>query len=203
MSEEHAPSPSTGAPLFTFDADQRIRSWNEAAERLTGIRADEVVGRACWDVLCGHDEHGGLVCHPGCSFHRLLRERYPVAPTTLVIRTARGHTRRVLVPFVTVHSSTLFAAFMLDAPSASEPPSAEVDPASIPRLTPRQHLVLGMLGQGKPAKTIARELHLSEMTVRNHIRAILRELDCHSQLEAVAEARRLRLLDAERIGPHA
>jgi DNA-binding CsgD family transcriptional regulator len=32
------------------------------------------------------------------------------------------------------------------------------------------------------------------MTVRNHIRAILRELGCHSQLGAVAEARRLGLV---------
>lgn len=194
MIDESLPSPNTGAPLFTFDAEQRIRSWNRAAEQLTGIEAAEVVGRACWEVICGHDEHGGLVCHSGCSFHRLLRERYPVAPTTLVIRTAQGATRRVFVPFVTVHSSTLFAAFLLDPPEATADPGSEPDPEHIPRLTPRQTLVLEMLGEGKPAKTIARELHLSEMTVRNHIRAVLRELDCHSQLEAVAEARRLRLL---------
>ncbi len=41
---------------------------------------------------------------------------------------------------------------------------------------------------------IARELHLSIETVRNHVRHILRALDVHSRLEAVAVARREHLL---------
>lgn len=154
-----------------------------------------MVGRACWDVLCGHDDAGGLVCHSGCSFARLLRERFPIAPTTLVIRTAGGTTRRVFVPFVTVHSSTLFAAFLLDPADATPEPSPEPTAEPPRRLTPRQHTVLAMLADGKQARAIACELHLSELTVRNHIRAILREFGCSSQLAAVAEARRLRLLD--------
>lgn len=189
------PSPNSGAPLFTFDAEQRVRSWNTAAEKLTGIKAEEVIGRPCWDVICGHDESGGVVCHSGCSFHRLLRERYPVAPTTLVIKTAHGETRCVFVPFVTVHSSTLFAAFLLDPPGESIEPASDLGAGIAPRLTPRQRTVLEMLADGKPARSIAAELHLSEMTVRNHIRAILRELGCSSQLAAVAQARRARLLD--------
>ena len=44
------------------------------------------------------------------------------------------------------------------------------------------------------ARRIAGDLQLSEMTVRNHIRGILRELGCTSQLSAVAEARRLGLV---------
>lgn len=187
------PALSAGAPLFTFDATQRIRSWNPAAEKLTGIPADEVVGRQCWEVLCGHDDAGGLVCHSGCSFHRLLRERYPVSPTTMMIRTASGKARRVLVPFVAVHDSTVFAAFLLDPPEAPPDDTPEA-PRMAPRLTARQLTVLGMLADGMRARAIAGELHLSEMTVRNHIRAILRELGCSSQLAAVAEARRLRLV---------
>ena len=45
-----------------------------------------------------------------------------------------------------------------------------------------------------PAKVIAMRLGLAEMTVRNHIRAILAALDAHSQLEAIAKARRLELI---------
>jgi DNA-binding NarL/FixJ family response regulator len=51
-----------------------------------------------------------------------------------------------------------------------------------------------VLADGKQARAIATELHLSELTVRNHIRAILRELLCSSQLTAVAKARRLGLV---------
>ena len=63
-----------------------------------------------------------------------------------------------------------------------------------PSLTGRQRTVLEMLAEGKQARRIAAELHLSEMTVRNHIRAILREFGCNSQLSAVAAARRLGLV---------
>jgi DNA-binding CsgD family transcriptional regulator len=45
-----------------------------------------------------------------------------------------------------------------------------------------------------PAKVIATRLGIAEGTVRNHIRAVLVELGSHSQLEALAEARRRRLL---------
>lgn len=57
-------------------------------------------------------------------------------------------------------------------------------------LTRRQRQVLGLLAEGLRVKEIAPRLGLSDTTVRNHIRAILRRLDCHSQLEAVAKARR-------------
>lgn len=185
----------SGAALFTFDASQRIRSWNKAAEDATGIPADEVVGRFCWEVLCGHDETGGIVCHAGCSFHRLLVERWPVAPPTLVIRTASG-TRRVRVPMLALSDGPLFAALLVDPGEAAPPAAApgQDNGAPAPSLTRRQRTVLEMLVEGKQARKIAAELHLSEMTVRNHIRAILRELGCNSQLGAVAEARRLGLV---------
>lgn len=186
--------PHSGAPLFTFDADKRIRSWNKAAEEFTGITADEAVGRACWEVLCSHDEDGGLVCHAGCSFHRLLSERWPVTPPTLVIKTATG-TRRAHVPMVVLQDRSMYAALMLEPADAGVPgdaPSADDGPP--PSLTQRQRTVLAMLAQGTQARAIASELQLSELTVRNHIRAILRELGCTSQLAAVAKAHRFGLV---------
>jgi DNA-binding NarL/FixJ family response regulator len=62
------------------------------------------------------------------------------------------------------------------------------------RLSPRQHEVLSLLAEGVSAQAIARRLGLSESTVRNHIRDLLRRLDCHSQLQAVARAREQHLL---------
>jgi DNA-binding CsgD family transcriptional regulator len=63
-----------------------------------------------------------------------------------------------------------------------------------PALTPRQREVLELVGEGMPAKVIAARLGLAPTTVRNHIRALLQHLDAHSQLQAVANARRLGLL---------
>jgi two-component system nitrate/nitrite response regulator NarL len=61
-------------------------------------------------------------------------------------------------------------------------------------LTAREHEVLVLLGEGRRAGQIAAGLGVSVATARNHIRAILRKLECHSQLEAVAESRRRGLL---------
>ena len=41
---------------------------------------------------------------------------------------------------------------------------------------------------------VVAELELTQTTARNHIRDVLRRLDCHSQLEAVVRARLCRLL---------
>ena len=55
--------------------------------------------------------------------------------------------------------------------------------------------MLELLAEGIQARQIAVRLGLAETTVRNHIRHLLRKLGCHSQLEAVAVAYRLDLLD--------
>ncbi len=62
-----------------------------------------------------------------------------------------------------------------------------------PHLTPRQAEVLRLLEHGRSTEQIAEELHLSIETVRNHIRRLLRALDVHSRLEAVAVGRRMHL----------
>src|SRR5690348_12142030 len=82
--------PTTGDALFVFDGDLTIRFWNRAAEELTGVSAGDAVGRPCWDVLGGVDEHGALVCHAGCSNARLARECWPVKSRELTIRTGAG-----------------------------------------------------------------------------------------------------------------
>jgi DNA-binding NarL/FixJ family response regulator len=94
---------------------------------------------------------------------------------------------------VVLDDRQLFAGLMIDAGELVSPTAPAGDPGTPPALTPRQQTVLRMLVDGKPARAIAAELQLSEMTVRNHIRAILRALGCTSQLAAVAKARRLRL----------
>jgi DNA-binding NarL/FixJ family response regulator len=65
---------------------------------------------------------------------------------------------------------------------------------SAPRLSPRHRQVLTLLAAGVQARGIAEQLGISEATVRNHIKVILRRLDCHSQLEAVARAHEWQLV---------
>jgi DNA-binding NarL/FixJ family response regulator len=60
-------------------------------------------------------------------------------------------------------------------------------------LTPRQLDVLACLMRGEPNKLIARELGLTEGTVKIHIAAILRALQVRNRTEAVVRARELGL----------
>jgi PAS domain S-box-containing protein len=187
------PPPETlrsGDALVAFDPDLTIVSWNQAAEELTGVSARAAVGRRCWEVLGGHDERGNLVCHPGCSTARLAREGWPVACQRLLIKVREG-TRRVALSTVVVEEGDrpLFVHVMV--PHAEAPMRCAVPPVV---LTPRQQQVLRLLADGVPAKVIASRLGVAEATVRNHIRAIFAALETHSQLEAIAKARRLQLI---------
>jgi PAS domain S-box-containing protein len=188
MSSRPATTLASGDALFAFNAELTIVSWNRAAEELTGVSADEAVGRPCFDVLDGHDERGALVCHRGCSTARLMRDCWPVARQGLVIETPEG-SRRVHLSTIAVGEGDcrLFVHVLV--------PREERAPTKARLLTRRQRQVLALLAKGFPAKVIATELGIVEVTVRNHIRAILVSLGAHSQLEAVAKARFLRLVE--------
>jgi PAS domain S-box-containing protein len=188
MTERSETSFRSGDALFTFDSDLTIVSWNPAAEELTGVPADEAVGRHCWDVIGGHDEGGTQVCHQGCSTARLAREGWPVPRQILHIK-ARGGERKVDVSTVAVDDGErrLLVHLMVSADSQSGPVAVS--------LTARQYEVLGLLADGLPAKVIATRLGVAEATIRTHIHAILVELGTHSQLEAIAKARRLQLVE--------
>jgi DNA-binding NarL/FixJ family response regulator len=66
---------------------------------------------------------------------------------------------------------------------------------TIDQLTKRQCEVLDLLCQGLSNKLIARNLILSEFTVRGHVQAILRFLQVSSRSEAVFAARRMGMID--------
>ncbi len=72
-------------------------------------------------------------------------------------------------------------------------------------LTGRQAQVLALILQGKPNKSICRELGLAEGTVKIHVAAILRALNVNTRTQAVIEASRLGLHlddDAAAAQPH-
>jgi len=57
-------------------------------------------------------------------------------------------------------------------------------------LTQRQSEVMLLLAQGKPNKTICRDLKLSEGTVKVHVSAILKALNVHSRSQVIVELAR-------------
>jgi DNA-binding NarL/FixJ family response regulator len=87
-------------------------------------------------------------------------------------------------------ASKLLSEFQAMSRRADEPEEVRA-----PRLTDREMEVLGLVAQGLNNRDIAKELFISENTVKNHIRNILEKLHLHSRMEAVVYAVRAKLLE--------
>ena len=92
------------------------------------------------------------------------------------------------------HLASAFAALL----AAEEGhPVAEPDFGLVPapRLTDRELEVLKLVATGMNNRDIAKELFISENTVKNHVRNILEKLQLHSRMEAVVYAMREKILE--------
>ena len=59
--------------VYFVDKDRGITFWNQAAERITGYSAREMLGRFCYDNLLNHvDAQGKQLCLDGCPLHDTL-----------------------------------------------------------------------------------------------------------------------------------
>ena len=89
--------------LYLVDKNRSIIYWNHVAEKITGYRSDEVIGRRCRDNILVHvDENGKNLCHGRCPLAGHHRRTAPSAmqKSTFSTRTAiacpSGSVRRPL-----------------------------------------------------------------------------------------------------------
>jgi DNA-binding CsgD family transcriptional regulator len=200
----------SGEAVFAFDGNDLIILWNKACERLLGRPAYQVLGRRCYDVLCGRDVHGNRYCGASCPITSQARSHPEEELHTFLIDVpvAGGGIKRVsATPFAISggHPSLATIVHVLRDPdaqaSALEQELAEaVDESPSPRsslrtaagevasLTDREQEILRKMAQGLTTDGIAADLFISPVTVRNHIAKILSKLDVHTKLAAVAFA---------------
>jgi DNA-binding CsgD family transcriptional regulator len=67
-------------------------------------------------------------------------------------------------------------------------------PVVIEALTPREHDVLALVADGLPNREIARQLGISEHTVKFHLASVFGKLGASSRTEAVQRALRMGLI---------
>ena len=186
---------------FVSDVEGGIVLWNGAAEAILGYTAADIHGRPCCTLLRGEDGDGA--CPSACA---IGREAGTDTPTFDV----RTQTKAGLLVWISVSVLRLSdprtrAAFLVhlfrDVTFAKEQLAlayeglATASPnGAATALTRREREVLRLMGDGLNTAAMAKRLHLSRATVRNHVQNILLKLDVHSRLEAVAYGRRHRLL---------
>jgi two-component system NarL family response regulator len=115
----------------------------------------------------------------------LLKEVDPTEVAAAVRQIHAGHS--LLSPAV---ASKLVSEFATMAKRTDER-------ASRPKLTDRELEVLKLAADGLTNRQIGRRLHISENTVKNHMRNILEKLHLHSRMEAVLYAVREELIDLD------
>jgi PAS domain S-box-containing protein len=70
--------------VFTVDLDWRITAFNRAAEKITGVRQQDAVGRPCSEVLRAN------ICEKQCPLKRTLSTGEPVVNATARIHSEDG-----------------------------------------------------------------------------------------------------------------
>jgi len=70
--------------VFTVDSDWKITSFNRAAEKITGIKQEEAIGRYCWEVF------KASICEKGCSLKRTMEIGRPIINQHIFIIDSKG-----------------------------------------------------------------------------------------------------------------
>jgi PAS domain S-box-containing protein len=169
-------------PAYVTDAQGRVLGQNDASIEFTG----DVRGRFV-------DSTAVPVDRPKIR-HAVARKLMGGEATVLRVNVARadGEVRRIEVSSVPLRRhGRVVGLFGLYRPVDIPAPKEQTDK----RLTPREHEVLTYLAAGCSTEQMAEMMGLSQATVRNHVKRLLRALGVHSRLEAVAAGHRLELID--------
>jgi PAS domain S-box-containing protein len=177
-------------PASVVDRDGRIRWMNRGAIEIVGDRVGQPFVRA----VAPEDVH-----YARTHFAKKLIGEAPLTEYTMTLLDQSGRRVRVRVSSAPLWEHGEITGVFGIAYRAGDGDLASFEPPqTAPKLTARQYEALALLADGLGTSEIAEQLGVAEETARNHIRALLRQLDAHSRLEAVVRAIRLGLLEPRR-----
>jgi DNA-binding CsgD family transcriptional regulator len=196
----------SGEAVFAIDGADRIILWNKPCEALLGLPARKVLGKPCYEVICGRDENDNVYCHRSCPVaHQARQKDDPVNRFTLTVKAGDGKSKRVsssLFSIPSYHPALTTVVHVLRPETAAAPAAMEPEPLTpienaegeAVALTPREKEILRCLAQGMSTPALAKKLSIARVTVRNHVQNILQKLGVHSKLEAVVLAHKHQLI---------
>ena len=178
---------------------------NRGFERLTGYSADEAIGRNCRFLQNDdRDQPGRAVIRQaiakgedGSMFWNELylsavydadgELRYFMGVQNDVTERVNHELQLREAVEGAMQDATWFTSAILDKLSTIR--SGRLSGSRLDELTARERETLTLLSEGLSNPDIARELDLSENTVRNYVARIYDKLDVHSRAEAIVWAR--------------
>lgn len=108
---------NTTEGVFVVGPDERILTWNKAAQRLLGHRAADVIGRPCYAVLGGRLRSGAAFCRHGCSVKQCAGRKTLIDPFDIKAPTS-GHDEvwlRVAITMLPTERGTFLLHTIRDA----------------------------------------------------------------------------------------
>jgi DNA-binding CsgD family transcriptional regulator len=172
-------------PAFIIGKDGVIRWENGALRSAVG----DFVGRPYFEVVAPDSRAAARL-----SFTKKMLGTERASHTRRWLLTRNGEHVEAELHTVAVAGSDQMVVGVFGIAAIPKGPPAR-HRASRQGLTPRQQEVLEGLARGSSTDQIAAALSIEPVTVRNHVRGILRTLGVHSRLEAVLEASRRGLLN--------
>lgn len=184
-----------------------VRYLNARAESLLGCTVQDLEGLPCHRAVAARGADDRPFCSPLCPLLRRARNGIEIPPVDLCIeRQGQAPQWLRLVAFAfgdgtgsgpyVVHCGVGIDVehdavdFVRRIASRSHDISAGGGAAqageAAAKLTPREREILQLLTADRSVDAIALELHVSPVTVRNHVQHILSKLGTHSILEAAA-----------------
>lgn len=199
----------TADAAFVVTLEGEICFWNHAAERLFGYNATEVLNKTCHGVLQGAGALGTAVCVGECSVQHCAAHGRPVPAFDLEVTTSSGKRMWVEISTIVFEDSRLHRRYIAHlAHDINERKQVEraftrmldlskeviavgdgcADLAPVETLSEQEQRILKLFAQAKNSGQVAKQLHITLPTLRNHLHAINQKLRTHNRLEAVLHA---------------
>jgi PAS domain S-box-containing protein len=199
----------TADAAFVLSDIGEIRYWNKAAERLLGYTAEDVRDKSCHDVLQGIGPLGARVCHEGCSLMECAGKHTEIPNFDMSVQARSGQRLWINISTLIFENSRTSQRLLIHlAHDISDQKKTEllvqkmiglsqqfvdltesaVRAVPISPLSEQEVSVLRLFASGKHSVEIAKSLHISQQTLRNHLHHINQKLGTHNRLEAVMNA---------------
>ncbi len=91
--------------IYVVDANRKFLYWNEVAERITGFKSTEIVGKYCYNNLLNHmDEYENMLCLDGCPLHETIKDGQ-IREARVFLQHKFGHRVSVIVKTIPIYNN--------------------------------------------------------------------------------------------------